>query len=150
MNRYEHTETGWVIIIILGAFTAASALTAAFAPSCEPRYVLYGVPLLLFAALLNFYKLTVTVDETAVRLCLGAGLVRASVPLADILSAEAVKGRWYHGWGVRFLGDGWLYNVNSLDALELKLNNGRRCRIGTDDQAALLAAVRSGLQLLRR
>lgn len=145
MNRYEHTETGWVIITVLGGVTALSALTAAFAPSCEPNYVLYGVPVILFASLLAFYKMTVTVDEAAVRLRLGIGLVRVNVLLADIVSAEAVKGRWYHGWGIRFLGDGWLYSVNSLDAVELKLKNGRRCRIGTNDPAGLLAAVKQGL-----
>jgi hypothetical protein len=142
MNRYEHTETGWVIIVILGGFTVITALTAALAPSCEPKYVLYGVPVLLFAALLCFFKLKVTVDQASVRLRLGIGLVRVSVSLADIASAEAVKGRWYHGWGIRFLGDGWLYSVNSLDAVELKLKNGRRCRIGTNDPAGLLTAVR--------
>jgi len=141
MSRYEHTETGWVIIGTLGIFLAFSAVTAALSPSCEPSYVLYGVPVFLLAALLAFFKLTVTVDESAVRLRMGVGLVRVSVPLADIVSAEAVKGRWYHGWGIRFLGDGWLYSVNSLDAVELRLRNGRRCRIGTNDQAGLLAAV---------
>jgi hypothetical protein len=145
MNKYEHTETGWMIIVTLGAFTILSALTAVLAPSCEPKYVLYGVPVLLFAALLCFFKMKVTVDETAVRLRLGIGLVRVSVPLADIISAEAVKGRWYHGWGIRFLGDGWLYSVNSMDAVELKLKNSRRCRIGTNDPAGLLAAVKQAL-----
>lgn len=145
MNRYEHTETGWVIIVILGSFTVLTALAAVLTPSCEPSYVPYAVPLILFASLLVFFKMTVTVDEAAVRLRLGIGLVRVNILLADIASAEAVRGRWYHGWGIRFLGDGWLYSVNSLDAVELKLKNGRRCRIGTNDPAGLLAAVKQGL-----
>lgn len=142
MNRYEHTETGWVIIAILGSFTVLTALAAVVAPSCGPNYVLYGVPLVLLAALLCFFKMTVAVDETAVRLRLGVGLLRVSVPLADIASAEVMDGSWYHGWGIRFIGGGWLYRVNSLQTVELKLKNGRRCCIGTNDPAGLLAALR--------
>lgn len=145
MSRYEHTETGWVIIAILGGFTVLTALAAVVAPACGPNYVLYGVPFVLLAGLLGFFKLTVTVDEAAVRLRLGIGLVRVSVPLADIAAAEIMDGSWYHGWGMRFIGDGWLYRVNSLKTVEFKLKNGRRCCIGTNDPAGLLAAVKQGL-----
>jgi len=44
---------------------------------------------------------------------------------------------WLVGWGIRWTGSGWLFNVSGLDAVELSLKSGRRFRIGTDDPRGL-------------
>jgi len=35
----------------------------------------------------------------------------------------------------------WVINVSGFEAVELRLQNGRRYRVGTDDPAGLLAAI---------
>lgn len=141
MNDYEHTETGWVIIASMGA--AMAGIYAAFASGAMPGGA--GAQALLqfvlLAALLNFYRQKVTVDGHAVRLRLGLGLIRRTVPLTEIAGAAPLRAPWLYGWGIHYVGDGWIFNVSSLDCVELRLKNGRRLLIGTDDQPALHAAI---------
>jgi hypothetical protein len=49
---------------------------------------------------------------------------------------------WYAGWGIRWTGDGWLYNVSGLRAVELRTRHGKRYLIGTDRPEELEAAIR--------
>ena len=52
-----------------------------------------------------------------------------------------VRNKWWYGYGVRKVPNGWMYNVAGLDAVELELGEDRVFRIGTDDPAALMAAL---------
>ena len=80
-------------------------------------------------------------DPEAIRLRFGIGLIRKRIPLADVRSWREVRNPWYAGWGIR-LGPGYvLWNVSGRDAVELALANGRCFRIGTDEPAALAAAL---------
>lgn len=103
---------------------------------------------LFFTALLAFlglcfFSLCVTVHDGAIRLKFGLGFLRRDIPLADVLSARAVRNSYLSGWGVRRLrrAGGWSYGVSGWDAVELSLKNGRILRIGTDDPHGLLAAI---------
>ncbi len=71
------------------------------------------------------------------------GLIRKSFLVDELETAAAVRNRWYHGWGIRKILGGWLYNVSGFDAVELRLKHGGRYRIGTDQPAELLAAIES-------
>ena len=51
---------------------------------------------------------------------------------ADIVSATPVQNSWWHGWGIRFISGGSMYNVAGLEAVELLLASGKKFRIGTD------------------
>ena len=145
MSDYDHTETGWVII---ASFSAAMAgvyvafLLLALPGAPYARELLLGVLLL---ALLNFYRQKVTVDGQTVRLSMGLGLIRLNVPLSEIAGAAPLRAPWLYGWGIHYVGDGWIFNVSSLDCVELRLKNGRRLLIGTDDQLALHAAIAARL-----
>jgi hypothetical protein len=143
MERYRHSETGWVIIISMASACALTALAGLAAPPCGPNTLLFFFAPLFLVVLANFYKLTVVVGDSSVKLAMGAGLIKKELFFSDIASAGMSGSTLIKGWGIRYLGDGWLYNVNSLAAVELKLKNGRRCLIGTDEPAALLAALLS-------
>ncbi len=41
---------------------------------------------------------------------------------------------------------GWLYNVSGTDAVELKMKNGKRYRIGTDVPGELAEAIRQAIK----
>jgi hypothetical protein len=137
-TRYRHTQVGWVILALLGAF--ALFFWRGLPPEAAAAARL---PFLLVAAvlLLGFSALTVEVDEEAIRLSFGVGLVRKRVPLADVSAWRAVRNPWYSGWGIRLGPRGVLWNVSGFDAVELDLPGGRRFRVGTDEPDALVSAI---------
>jgi hypothetical protein len=141
MTDYEHTETGWVIIVVMGATMAGIYAAFTFGAMPGGGGVQALMQSLLLLSLLNFYRQRVTVDGQAVRLSMGLGLIRRRVPLAEIASAAPFKAPWLYGWGIHYVGDGWIFNVSSLDCVELRFKNGRRLLVGTDDQLALHAAI---------
>jgi len=48
--------------------------------------------------------------------------------------------------GIRWMWPGWLYNVSGTDAVELKMKNGKRYRIGTDVPGELAEAIRQAIK----
>jgi len=96
----------------------------------------------LALCLLLFAALTVEVDGRDVSLCFGIGVIRKKFPVNGIGSVGIVRNPWYYGWGIRKTPDGWLYNVSGLIALEFRMKNGEKYRIGTDDPLGLLNAIK--------
>jgi len=136
--HYRHTQIGWVILGVLAAILAfvwSRLPTEAAAAAGLPLGLVTALTLLVFSAL------TVEVDVEAIRLRFGIGLVRKRIPLAEVRSWREVRNPWYTGWGIR-LGPGYvLWNVSGRDAVELALASGRCFRVGTDEPAALAAAL---------
>jgi hypothetical protein len=133
--HYRHTQTGWVI---LGVAAAVVALVWATLPEGVPV-----APMLVIAAAiaLLFGTLTVEVDHEAIRLRFGIGVIRKTIPLRDVQACREVRNPWYTGWGIRLGPYGVIWNVSGYGAVELALPQGKRFRIGTDDPAALAAAI---------
>ncbi|OGR76718.1 MAG: hypothetical protein A2X32_05370 [Elusimicrobia bacterium GWC2_64_44] len=146
--RYEHSETGWLMLLTMVAALLIT-LGVAVAGWVGGR-ALYGFafPPLFALVALNFYRLAVSVDAEKVVARLGIGLIRRTIPLADIESAKIEKGAWYGGWGLRWTGKGWFWTVLSLDAVALNLKNGGEFLIGTDEPQALLEAIAERLKPL--
>ena len=88
----------------------------------EPGLILLTVVTLLLA---NFGSLTVRVDEGAVKLRFGVGLIRRTIPLDRIQAAARVRNRWWYGWGIRLTPHGWLWNVAGPDAVNSGSRMGR-------------------------
>lgn len=51
-------------------------------------------------------------DRSSINLRFGLTPFRKRIPLSDISSCQQVRNRWYYGWGIRYIGIGWLYNVS--------------------------------------
>jgi hypothetical protein len=137
-THYRHTQVGWVI---LGSMAVVIGVAWTTFPAAAP--VAARAPLLLIVtlALFVFSTLTVEIDEEAVRLRFGIGLVRKRIPLAQVRSCREMRNPWYVGFGIRLVRGGYLWNVSGLDAVELDLGDGKRFRIGTDEPAALASAI---------
>jgi len=88
-------------------------------------------------------RLTVVVDARAVTASFGWGWPSRTIDRAEIESAAQVRNSWWHGWGIRKVSRGWMYNNAGRDAVELSLRSGRVFRIGTDQPVELLAAITS-------
>lgn len=136
---YRHTQIGYWMA---GAMVGLAAIIASRMQSLTVFGVMCLVTTLASAL---FGTLTTTIDETSVHVRFGpVGLIRERIALADITQARAVRNSPVHGWGMRYISHGRLWNVWGLDAVELQLKNGTRFRIGTDEPQALLRALRAG------
>ena len=138
---YRHIQTGTTVLVFLvvalvGAFVAVIAV--GFAATMILAFV---VAVLLLVGWL-FGSLTVTIEGGAINWWFGPGFWKKRVTIDEIEACEPVRNLWWWGCGIRYYGKGWLYNVSGLDAVEIKLKNGKHVRIGTDEPEALVAAIR--------
>jgi hypothetical protein len=135
---YRHTQTGYVILAVVGA--TAVALVLGVWQGYLPVFTLYLAGALVIALVL-FGSLTVEVGHEAVVLGFGPGLVRRRLPLGEVTGVRVVRNPWWYGWGVHYVGGGWVYNVSGREAVELRYSDGRSDRIGTDEPQALCRAI---------
>jgi hypothetical protein len=143
LNPYRHTQVGWAVVLpVLLVFVVVLGMTA-FTP--ETRGTLLLIAGFVVVMLSLFGTLTVTVADGWLECHLGVGFIRRRIRLADVQRAEAVRNKWYYGWGIRLTPHGWLWNVAGLNAVELTFANGKRFRIGTDEPGRLLEAIHSGV-----
>ena len=149
--NYKHTQIGYLILavtlVVLVLFGWAHITARAEPPSYDSgtNLAVTAIMTLIIFILASFVSLQVVIDEKYLRIKFGYGIYQKKFFLNDVLSAKTVKNHWYYGWGIR----GWLwpkmciYNVSGLDAVEIKLNNGKTYRIGTDEPRKLEQAIQS-------
>ena len=137
---YRHAQRGTLILAVtLGMAALFLALGLA-----GIKAFCFSVPILLVCAWL-FHSLTIEISDRGLRWRFGPGLIRKSVPLAEIVSAEPVRNgpSWGIHWSPRL---GWLYNVSGFDAVLITLRNGNKFALGTDEPQALAARVAEVIQ----
>lgn len=139
MTRYEHTQRAGGLQAGLIAGAAVCGLLSQVSPA-PPALLVAGAVVLVLAAYV-FSSLTVAVNEEALIWAFGPGVIRKQVRLADIQAAEVAATRWYEGWGIHRTRRGWLYNVSGFQAVAVRLKDGRRFLLGTDEPARLHAAI---------
>jgi hypothetical protein len=139
---YHHTQ---IAFITLGAFLVIGLICIGGALLLRSRVTklgLVGVAAVLLVVALIFSTLTVDVGEKEVTLFFGPGLWSYRLDRTEIQSVAVVRNPWQYGWGIR-MGPGFrLYNVQGLDAVELRLKSAEVTRIGTDEVERLAAALK--------
>jgi hypothetical protein len=141
LTRYERKQVGWVVIC--GLCIALSVVAINIRTESVPaREISVGVELLLLLSPAAFYKLTIKIDDHVLRISFGVGAIRKQVQLTAIDTYEPVRIRWWYGWGIHLTPYGWLYNVSGWDAVAIKLRNGKKFAIGTEESQALVEAIR--------
>ena len=140
MYLYQHTQRSkiliWIIVFVL-LFMLFLMCTYGF------NWIGAIVFVVMVIALYLFNSLLVRVSSDMIYVAFGSGLIHKKIPLNCVLTAEKVRNKWYYGFGIRLIPGGQMYNVAGLDAIELKLTNGRVFRIGTDEPDRLLEAIQS-------
>ena len=106
-------------------------------------WIFQAAMLLVAATGLVGARLTVVVDVQSVTASFGWGWPGRTIDRAEIETAVHVRNSWWHGWGIRKVSRGWMYNNAGRDAVELSLRSGKVFRIGTDQPVELLAAITS-------
>ncbi|MBT4192018.1 MAG: hypothetical protein HOE11_01805 [Candidatus Diapherotrites archaeon] len=138
---YDHTQTGYLIII---ALILVALLFGFIFTQIEFHYALLVLMIAILLLLTSFLTLNVTVNKNYLRIKFGYGIFSKSFKIKEITSVKAVRNKWYYGWGIRFW---WkprmiIYNVSGYDAVEIKLKNKRIYRIGTDEPKQLEQAIK--------
>ena len=143
MATYNHTQTGTLTRVTLGVVFLAALVGAIVLGARDPQagLTLGVVSAVVFIALLLFHSLTVEIASGYLRMRLGIGLIRKEFRIRDIEEAESVRLRWWYGWGIRLTPHGWLFSVSGREGVRLRLQNGRRYTIGTDEPDKLVAAI---------
>lgn len=138
MTKYEHTQIGYLLIyVLLGA-----AMLAGFGAIMRHDGIALAVAGIVLLTIPGFYKLRIKVDNETLSASFGIGLIRKRILIANIESCEPIRIRWWYGWGIHFTPYGLLYNVSGWNAVAIRLRNGKKCAIGTDDSQGLVEAIR--------
>jgi hypothetical protein len=154
--KYAHTQRTWVIsfffLVILGVIVAGGVTleqkTGLPRKAVDwPGVLVLGlVFVVILFCLITFRSLSVEVNEEAVRLWFGPGVIRKSFPISDIETCRTVRNSPLVGWGIRWFPGCWVFNIYGLDAVELQMKGGRKYRIGTDQPKELAAAIEAALR----
>jgi hypothetical protein len=142
IKHYQHTQVGYLTIIILGIACLFMALLMAVHGF---NWIAFAVLAITAICLVLFATLTVVISEDVLEIRFGSGVSRKKFPLKDIESCQVVKNPWYYGWGNRLTPHGWLYNVSGSYAVEIKMKVGKKYRIGTDVPNELEQAIRQSI-----
>ncbi|HRW67739.1 MAG TPA: hypothetical protein P5032_18775, partial [Candidatus Competibacter sp.] len=95
--RYHHIQFGTVIVV---SVLLATLVLAGVGAAIQLAPLTVGGPLALAVLLALFYALTVEIDATHLRFRFGVGLIRKSIPLAEIVEVKSVRNSWLYGWGI--------------------------------------------------
>lgn len=143
-TRYEHTQRGDLMLVIIGGAVLVLLMSLFFFGN--ELIVLLVLCILVFVLVL-MSDLTVSVREDRLRIRFGpVSLIRTEWPLTEIVSATVVTNPWYYGYGIRWTPHGALYNVSGRNAVEILLVSGKKVRIGTDEPEALAGAIKRAIR----
>ena len=136
--EYRHTQQAFTPLAIWIGFVVVLGIVV---PMEEWARWIGVFVLVTTLAMLVFSRLTVTVTNEIVVSSFGFGWPKHTEKVSGVRTAYEVRNSWMHGWGIRKISGGWMYNVSGYDAVELDLASGKKFRIGTDEPTDLAAAI---------
>lgn len=138
-SEYVNIQLGFGLIVIFIGIASFFVWGLANAGLSGPVFL---VGLLIFSLICGvFSTLTTRVTNDKVEWHFTLGFLRKAVALNQIKSAKIVRNKWWWGLGIRFTPNGWLYCVSGLDAIMLRLENGHKISIGTDELDEFMGAI---------
>jgi hypothetical protein len=136
---YRHTQFGVTLTLALASIALVLVAIALWSPLRLGASIALVV---VVASLVLCHSLTTVLYADHLHCFFGFGVIQRRIPLSEIEAVTRVRSSPFDGWGLRMISGGWLWNVSGLDAIELRLRNGRRFRIGSDEAAVLEQALR--------
>jgi hypothetical protein len=141
MAHYHNRQPGYVTAVSMLAGAGLAAAIIALEPVSPGRFLLAAIAVGTLALAVLFSSLTVALDACELRWHFGPGLWRYRLARSDITTVRVVRTKWWYGFGIGKGRRFCLYNVSGLEAVELTLRNGEVRCIGSNDAAALAAAL---------
>ncbi|MBE7466405.1 MAG: hypothetical protein HS116_23290 [Planctomycetes bacterium] len=142
-TSYRRVQQGYLMYTIFGLAALVEVLAGFLYPEAQAALLVAACISMAFAWF--FGRLSVELNEREAAVAFGPGLLKKRIDLAEVRAVRPVRNHWACGWGIRYIGGGWMWNVSGLDAVELEFRDGRRFRIGTDDPSGLARALEARL-----
>ena len=155
MEQKKFTQFGTLsVLLMLPLFLLFTIQAVRACIDNKPAFFIpLSLSLIFFFCLLIFYKLTIIVDHKTVSFRMGIGLVHKTYKMAEIKTCKPVRNSLLMGIGIRVLGNGMLYNVTGLKAIELRFKyKSAIIRIGTDrpeEISQLIQSLVAGEEIVR-
>lgn len=134
MPLYFHTQTGTILKWVFGIILLVSIASALISGKKDIRIILLFVAPLLLGVLSVFWSMTIEVTNTHLTHSFNFDFWNRSYPLSSIKSVSKGQSSWYNGYGIHYVGSGWLYNVSGTDIIIVDFKDGTQIWLGTDDQ----------------
>jgi hypothetical protein len=145
---YRHTQRSALALFVLclGAVIPIGFLISGMLAPMEAglRITLLAASLAMLVSAFVFSSLTIAIRDGQLSWWFGPGVVKKTVPLSSIISAEPTTTSFINGWGIHLTSRGWLYNVAGRDAVLVTQRDGKRFLLGTDEPESLAQAIRTG------
>jgi len=139
-TQYRHSQPGYLMIVIGVILLVAAAFVWVY--GLQPLEIILGATGIFLLAF--GYKLTVEIKNGFLRFWFGLGIFWKKIAIEQIVYCEPFRGV-FAGWGIRFVWNGWLYNVSGMKAVTVVLKSGKKIHIGTDEPVQLIEAINSVL-----
>lgn len=135
VTQYSKWTTGIILIVML-FFYLGFYYGIGDNPIGEEHMMLMEAILLIVLAL--FYSMTIELEERTIRIKFGIGLIQRTIKLETIEAVSSVRNKWWYGFGIRLTPHGWMWNIEGLNAVEIKYKGtGTHFRIGVEDSQKL-------------
>lgn len=145
MMHYKNFQFSWPITLIFAVITVFMILSYIYQWGTNPIPTIGFVLMMLFFLFMyiNFYGMTVLVDNRMIMIRFGAGIFKKRIPLSDIESAAFSTYPPWYGYGIRYTPKGWLFNVSGREAVELRIRGKKMpILIGTRERNKLLESIK--------
>lgn len=151
---YHHTQrnaAAFFLLNLAALFPIGLFLSGVLPPGdVGARITVVVAAVVMMVSAFAFSSLTITVRDGQLSWWFGPGIVKKTVPLATIVSAEPTTTSIINGWGIHPTGRGWLYNVAGRQAVLITQQDGKRFLLGTDEPDSLAQVIMAGARNDRR
>ena len=145
-GSYKEFQFAWWILILIPLWIAVVLLTEDRIESQNSTSIDLPVTIIFGLIGLLFYGMKTHVNESKITIAFGIGLVRKSIDLSNVQSVESVRNKWYYGWGIRVIPNGWMYNIAGLQAVEImRKDKNSVFRIGSKHPEVLRKVISDGI-----
>jgi transcriptional regulator with XRE-family HTH domain len=156
-TEYKHTQIAWFIHIVLVLVTVfiwsafSSHKSGISISQYNTEFWVLTVNAIVFVVLaVLFFSLSIKVNKQEISWYFGPKFWRRSVKLSEVKECYVVRNSVLNGFGIRALGEGWLYNVSGLLAVEVRLKGGSVVRLGSDEPNYLKQAIEIAIEQNKR
>ncbi len=135
----EKQGGNWILsILAIAVIVMAIVYTFSTEDSMDAIVAVSTFTVISIIVALMFFRLKTEVMDDEVVLTFGIGPVKKRIATNQIKEVSIVRNKWYFGWGIRYYGKGWLWNIWGLDGVELTLKDKKsKFRIGTQEPQKL-------------
>ena len=146
-GSYNEFQFAWWILLLIPIWSIMPFLYYSDHPTNNiSGTALFYISILFVSVGLLFYGMKTQVNASKITVAFGIGLIRKTIDLESVQSVASVRNKWYYGWGIRIIPNGWLYNIAGLQAVEIKRRDKNSVlRIGSKHPEVLRKVISDGI-----